>query len=234
LITMGSILELDTASNMSGQVSTKQLLFPTLVALVLVILVTPVDAKSYVSKTDFLISAFNDTTLPQTKVAETKLSQAELSQTKLSPTEVSQAVLWLDEETKQAARHILGHPYRGMRVRYWISGERMAWILDEIGKDEPITIGVVTEQERILKVKVLDFRETRGGEVRYDFFTKQYIGVGLDENNRLDSHIDGITGATLSVWAVTHVTELALYLSRQVMMDLHLKPDLPSQSSDDE
>ena len=50
----------------------------------------------------------------------------------------------------------------------------------------------------------------------------------------LDKHIDGITGATLSVWAVTHVAELALYLSRQVMMDLQLEPDIPSQSSEDE
>jgi hypothetical protein len=207
----------------------KQVLFSTLVSLVLVLVVTPVDARSYVSKTDFLESAFNDATLSPTDVSRTEVSRTEVSRTG-----ISQAVLWLNDETKQVARHILGHPYRGMRVRYWISGERMAWILDEIGKDEPITIGVVTEQERIRKITILDFRETRGGEVRYDFFTGQYVGVGLDENNRLDKHIDGITGATLSVWAVTHVAELALYLSRQVMMDLQLEPDIPSQSSEDE
>ncbi|MCV6604514.1 MAG: FMN-binding protein, partial [Porticoccaceae bacterium] len=76
----------------------------------------------------------------------------------------------------------------------------------------------------IEQVKILEFRESRGWEVRYPFFTKQFIGVGLAHKKRyrLDSHIDGITGATLSVRAVKKVATLALFFHRQVN-PLHAK-----------
>ncbi len=53
-------------------------------------------------------------------------------------------------------------------------------------------------------------------EVKYPAFTKQFIGAKLDEM-KLDRNIDGISGATLSVWAMTSIAELSLFL------DEHLK-----------
>jgi Na+-translocating ferredoxin:NAD+ oxidoreductase RnfG subunit len=47
--------------------------------------------------------------------------------------------------------------------------------------------------------------------VRHPAFTQQFSDAKL-ENNKLDRHIDGITGATLSVRAMTAVVTLALYL----------------------
>ena len=96
-------------------------------------------------------------------------------------------------------------------------GDRTAWVIDEIGKERPITIGVVVADGRIESVDVLAFRESRGGEVRYPFFTKQYKNLGLKDGDRLDGHVDGITGATLSVWAVTKVSRLALVLHSEVI-----------------
>ncbi|WP_069472977.1 FMN-binding protein [Candidatus Marithrix sp. Canyon 246] len=72
------------------------------------------------------------------------------------------------------------------------------WILEEIGKKKPITTGIVINKGRIERFKVLIFRETRGWEVCYPFFTNQFKGNSL--NNF--SHIDGISGATLSVRAL--------------------------------
>jgi Na+-transporting NADH:ubiquinone oxidoreductase subunit NqrC len=51
--------------------------------------------------------------------------------------------------------------------------------------------------------------------VRYPFFTDQFNGLQLDENNRLQRKIDGISGATLSVNALTRLARLALHLHEE-------------------
>lgn len=126
-------------------------------------------------------------------------------------------MLWMTPELKTRVAKVLDHPYAGMRVKYWRDGNRTAWVIDEIGKERPITIGVVVSAGHIELVKVLAFRESRGGEVRYPFFTKQFVAAGLKDGDRLDRSIDGITGATLSVWAVTKVSRLALIFHSEVM-----------------
>ena len=50
-------------------------------------------------------------------------------------------------------------------MRYWQSGSRTAWVLDEIGKEQPITTGIIVENGKILSVDVLAYRESRGAEV---------------------------------------------------------------------
>ncbi|NIQ09996.1 MAG: FMN-binding protein, partial [Gammaproteobacteria bacterium] len=65
-------------------------------------------------------------------------------------------------------------------------------------------------------VEIMVYRESRGGEVRHDFFRNQFDGARLTEQYSLDRNIDGISGATLSVNAVTAVTRWALYLHEQV------------------
>jgi hypothetical protein len=149
-------------------------------------------------------------------VAETYVSRDEFLAAAFSNQEPEQKMLWLDSAQRDTIKEILGHPYRGLRIRYWAADDRRAWILDEIGKEAPITIGVVAEDGQVMGVTVLEFRESRGGEVRYDFFTHQFLGAGLTSDLQLDQNIDGITGATLSVRAVIDVTELALYLSGSV------------------
>jgi hypothetical protein len=125
-------------------------------------------------------------------------------------------VLWLTDDIRENAKVILGRPVKGLRVRYHQFDLTTAWILEEIGKEMPITIGVVVTDNEIARVKILAYRESRGGEVRYSAYTKQYLGAALTDNNRLDQSIDGITGATLSVWAVNKVAALALYYHAQV------------------
>ena len=65
-------------------------------------------------------------------------------------------------------------------------------------------------------MSVLQFRESRGWEIRYPFFTQQFDGVRLDKNDKLNERIDGITGATLSVRAATRSANLALVLSEYI------------------
>ncbi len=126
------------------------------------------------------------------------------------------AVIWPDSELKAQIKDILGHAYTGLRIRYWKQDDRTAWILDEIGKDKPITTGIVINQGRIERVRVLIFRESRGWEVRHAFFTDQFDKAALKANNQLDRTIDNISGATLSVKAVSRLARVALLLDQAV------------------
>lgn len=124
------------------------------------------------------------------------------------------ALIWLTGALRDQATEILGHPPRQLRVRYWARGDRSVWILNEIGKEKPITVGIVIEAGTIRRLKVLAFRESRGDEVRHDFFTRQYRDRRLRGDLQLDRSIDGITGATLSVRALNRLARLALLLDQ--------------------
>jgi len=123
-------------------------------------------------------------------------------------------VLWLTPDIQAEAKAILGHPPAQLRQRYWSDAHRSVWILEEIGKEEPITAGFVVVDGGIDHVRVLVYRESRGGEVREPAFTKQFRGAKLAKADRLDRDIDGIVGATLSVGAMERMARLALYFDR--------------------
>lgn len=121
-------------------------------------------------------------------------------------------IAWLTGERKQIVSNILEHNYPALRIRYWRNGQRSTWVLEEIGKEQPITMGVIVNNGTLERIKVLAFRESRGGEIRYPFFTDQFKGIGIDDKQQLDRHIDGISGATMSVRAMKKIAALALYL----------------------
>lgn len=122
--------------------------------------------------------------------------------------------LWIDKDLQPEVRRILGHDLSVLRIRYWSQAGRTAWILEEIGKDQPITAGIVINDTKIEQIKVLIFRETRGWEIRYPFFTDQFSGASLEQNYDLSQHIDGISGATLSVNTMVKLARLALLFHR--------------------
>lgn len=126
-------------------------------------------------------------------------------------------VIWLTKKSKAEIKEVLGHDYPGLRIRYWQQGNRTAWILEEIGKVKPITTGFLIEDNTLLQMQVLIYRESHGWEVRYPFFTDQFEGLELEEDNQLNKKIDGISGATLSVNALTRLSKLALHLHKEAM-----------------
>lgn len=146
----------------------------------------------YMSKDDFLTSAFGK--------------------------EPDWQMLRLNPELKKQIKSILSHSYPASRIRYWQQGSRTAWIIDEIGKDYPITMGVVVENDAIVNMQILVYREERGAEVHEQSFMQQFANIKL-QGDGLSREIDSITGATLSVHAVTRVAELALVLHRIVLPD---------------
>jgi len=125
-------------------------------------------------------------------------------------------LLYLNADLQRISTALMGHPYHAKRIRYWQQSDRSAWILEEIGKDRPITIGVVIQTGQIEMVKIMVFREERGAEVHENFFIQQFNRLHLLENGELSSPVDGITGATLSVNAVTAITRFALAMHQHV------------------
>ena len=121
------------------------------------------------------------------------------------------AMLWLSGDRKSGVRQLLGHDYPALRLRYWCRDRRSAWVLEEIGKDLPITVGIIIDRGTIRDLRVLTYRESRGGEVATPAFTDQFIDASL-AGGKLNVPIDGISGATLSVQALTKLAAVALFL----------------------
>lgn len=126
--------------------------------------------------------------------------------------------LFLKGDLKKRVKEILGHRYKSIKIPYWQDGDRTVWILDEIGKDLPITTGfIINNGGQIERVKVLIFRESRGWEVRHDFFTDQFLGLqAKNDYKNLNGRVENVTGATLSVNAIKKLSRMALYLHSHV------------------
>jgi FMN-binding protein len=73
-----------------------------------------------------------------------------------------------------------------------------------IGKDQWITFLVALDAaDRLVDVDILVYREPYGGEVAYDAWRKQFRGKSAPDSLRVGKEIRGISGATISVRAVT-------------------------------
>lgn len=129
------------------------------------------------------------------------------------------STVWINKEKKAVIEKILQHSSHLIRVRYWKKEQTTAWILNEVGKEKPITVGVIINDNKIQQLKVLAFRESRGWEVKHDFFTRQFKLASLDKESneqQLNTSIDGISGATLSVRALKKIARIALYLENEI------------------
>ncbi len=73
-----------------------------------------------------------------------------------------------------------------------------------IGKDQPITFLVAVDpSDRLKDVDILVYREPYGGEVAYESWRKQFRGKTSTDPIQVGRDIRSISGATISVHAVT-------------------------------
>lgn len=126
-------------------------------------------------------------------------------------------VLWLKQDLQDEIQKIMDRRLAVLRLRYWRRDKRTAWILEEVGKEQPITAGFIVDDGKLFETNVLVYRESRGWEIKYPAFRNQFNGAALDEARRMDANIDGISGATLSVNAMKRMARLALFLHGHVM-----------------
>ena len=86
-----------------------------------------------------------------------------------------------------------------------------ALVRDVKGKDLPITFLVAVETAgKVRDVDVLMYREPYGGEVAYEHWRRQFRGATAADPLRVGREVRGISGATISVHAVTLGVRAAL------------------------
>lgn len=79
-----------------------------------------------------------------------------------------------------------------------------AMVGNVVGKDQPITFLVAIDPaDRLKDVDVLVYREPYGGEVAYEAWRRQFRGKSAADSLRVGKEIRAISGATISVHAVT-------------------------------
>ena len=101
-------------------------------------------------------------------------------------------------------------------IKYWKNGNKIAFILEAIGKHEFITTGYMVENDKIMDAKVLVYRENYGFEIKYDYFLDQIKGNTLKTNGKLTKRIANISGATLSVKSMRRLSKLSLFLYSKI------------------
>lgn len=91
-----------------------------------------------------------------------------------------------------------------------------AVVTEEIGRFHDITFLVgVNPDGTVRRVEVLVYRESRGGEIRHRRFLHQYEGKSLRDPIRLNRDMLNITGATLSVRAMSRGVRKVLGVLRE-------------------
>jgi len=121
--------------------------------------------------------------------------------------------LWISSDLRERIKGIVDREYNWLRIRYWIHEGKTIWILNDLVKSRPITVGLVVNKHAVEKIEIITVSDRHSNRIKHRNFTDQFSGLTLNPGNKkLDRNIDGISGATLSVSAVHRLAKLALYL----------------------
>ena len=168
--------------------------------------------------------------LPSSNSAETLLTEAEALKIvfpKAQSTETQ--VQTLTESQREDLQKKTGMRFPETEYRFLIGHGKAgidgyAVIMNEIGKHEYITFIVgVNPKGEIRDVAVMDYRETRGWEVKEQRFLRQFRGKSLADPIAVDRDIVNYTGATLSSHAVAHGVKKALALVQTFFLEPEAK-----------
>ncbi len=117
-------------------------------------------------------------------------------------------------EAKGQIKSIMGSKYKKRLFSYWQNDTQQVWILNSIGKYKPITAAFSIQNCSVKSAHVLVYREQHGYEIKYPFFLTQFTDAKIDSALKLDSKIDNISAATLSVNSMKRMAKMALLLSK--------------------
>lgn len=122
----------------------------------------------------------------------------------------------LNDEQLQKAQNLAGKGFRQKTYNFWVGykGDNAiayALKLDVVGKKRPITFLIGMTPTGIVKaVEVLVYRESKGSEIRYARFMKQFYQKTRKDPVRLGRDIRSISGATLSSRAAAYAVRKTL------------------------
>jgi Na+-translocating ferredoxin:NAD+ oxidoreductase RnfG subunit len=153
----------------------------------------------YINKSKALANAFPDAT---------EIDQDQIMVSALQRTQIEFDLGWKIEND--------AFPYYIAKSEDVILG--YAFITEEIGKHYPITFLVSMSAELVIEhVEIMVYREQIGAEVRSRRFLKQFFGKTRHDTIAIDRDIDGISGATLSSWAVASGVKRVLVMANALL-----------------
>ena len=120
----------------------------------------------------------------------------------------------LKGENKDKVKSIMGSKYKKRLFSYWQVNNDQVWILNSIGKYKPITAAFVVNNCKVKSSHVLVYREQHGYEIKYPAFLLQFTDAEINSNMKLNTKIDNISGATLSVNSMKRMAKTALLLNK--------------------
>lgn len=139
----------------------------------------------------------------------------------------------LDDEARVRIQESAGRPVfeHEILVRSAWKGDALlgyAVVSEDMGCYKPITYLVATDTDgRVLDVRILVYRESRGGEVARRRFRNQFVGKSGDDPIRQDRDITNVSGATTSVRAITDGVRKLLAVLREAYLARGTRPGKP-------
>ena len=118
-----------------------------------------------------------------------------------------------DELQKRTGLRFPEAQYKVFLARTGGKADGYALVMNEIGKHEFITFIVgVNAKGQVGDVAIMEYRESRGGEVREQRFLRQFRGKRSKDAIQVNNDIANYTGATLSSYAIARGVKKALAL----------------------
>jgi len=177
------------------------------------------DSKSFRKLKTIIFTGWLFAALPLFSSAETLLTEPEVLKIVFPKSQsVETQVRTLAASQRDALQKKAGLRFPETEYRMFIGHGKegidgYAVIMNEIGKHEYITFIVgVSPKGEIRDVAVMDYRETRGWEVKEQRFLRQFRGKSLADPITVDRDIVNYTGATLSSHAIARGVKKALSL----------------------
>jgi Na+-translocating ferredoxin:NAD+ oxidoreductase RnfG subunit len=164
-----------------------------------------------------LTPAFSETLLTESQALKILFPKA----TSVEARSVALSEPQRDSLERKTGLHFREPAYRSFVAHGEHGIEGYAVIMNEIGKHEYITFIVgVTPKGQVSDVLVMEYRESRGGEVSEKRFLSQFRGKKAEDPIQVDHDIINYTGATLSSHAIARGVKKALALVQMFYLQL--------------
>jgi len=160
-------------------------------------------------------SVFSTSASAETFLTEQQAIKVALPDSEQISTEVRTLTPAQREDLQQKTRLRFSEPeYKFFVGKHKGQVNGYALIVNELGKHELITFIVgIDSKDKVGQVAIMEYRESRGGEVREKRFLRQFKGKSLKDPIRVDEDITNYTGATLSSHAIARGVRKALELT---------------------
>jgi Na+-translocating ferredoxin:NAD+ oxidoreductase RnfG subunit len=152
-----------------------------------------------------------------TSVYATSYFTVEQAQQAIFPGEkLATAFVTLSDEQLLQIKKLSDGNVNGKEIKAWKAAGGGWFFVDEVlGKHEQITYALALNADgSIRKIEIMDYRESRGYEIRTPGWRKQFVGKTIRDPLQLNQDIGNISGATLSCKHITDGVKrlLAIYV----------------------